>query len=215
LQTLEAARKVLAKSRGPIMGLLFTTPGTQRILDTLNTAFDGPDKGLQFIRDHADSNILKKVDGRKWAPGHLAKMLKLVPFDQATGSPDVPDETARWWWFLRKLVGKQATKDFLFDPLCQALADAILKQDHTNGKAYYNIVKVSFDHVELPAAQTEKDDPPPNLVIFDAPWPGIAGAKVRHITLLTVRARDKDDPPSLDGDEKEIAETPRPPWVKS
>ena len=32
------------------MGLLFTTEGTRRIIDTLNTAFDGPNRGLDVIR---------------------------------------------------------------------------------------------------------------------------------------------------------------------
>src|SRR3982750_3850409 len=91
------------------MGLLFTSPGTQRIIDTLNTAFDGPGLGLDFIRTKADPKILAKIAKRNWAPGQLSRMLKLLPFDQNTGAANLPGETKKWWWFLKKLVGNPAT----------------------------------------------------------------------------------------------------------
>jgi hypothetical protein len=197
------------------MGLLFTSDGTRRIIDTLNTAFDGPSPaggpaiGLDFIRTKADAKILTKIGKRNWAPGHLTRMLKLLPFDQHTGAADLPNETKKWWWFVRKLVGNSAT----FGPIRTALADAIFKQDSYNGNAPLNIVRVSFDHVELPASTNPLiPDPNPNVVIFDAPLPGAAGGGlVRNITLFTVNAKLDDTPPPLSGDEQDISV--KPPWV--
>jgi hypothetical protein len=186
------------------MGLLFTTPGTQAILDTLNTAFDGPGKGLDFIRTNAGPKILAKIGKRNWQPGHLARMLRLLPFDQGGGQ--VPsDSPAKWWWFLRKRPGLLVT----FDPIKIALADAILNQDSSNNNAPLNIVRVTFDHVELAGSAN------PNVVIFDAPLPGDPnGGMVRHITLFTVAVPPgkQDSQPPLDSDEQDIPV--KPPWDK-
>ena len=182
------------------MGLLFTTPGTPQPRH-LNTAFDGPGKGLDFIRANAGPRILAKVGRRNWAPGHLARMLRLLPFDQATGSAPAPNETKRWWWFLRKLLGGNSAA---FDSLRNALADAILNKD-SNGVPL-KIIRVSFDHVEL-------DVPPDaNVVIFDSSLP--SGDTVRHITLFTkaVPAGSQDNPPTLGGDEQDFPV--KPPWEK-
>jgi hypothetical protein len=187
------------------MGLLYTTEGTRRILDTLNTAFDGPGKGLDVIRKAAPvgSALRRKIEGRNWKPGQLARILRLLPTDQgkAKGARS-DDETRRWFWFLNKVVGPSAT----FRPIRNALADAILNQDSKG--APLNIIRVSFDHVELADASN------PNLVIFDAPLPGVDGGSVRHITLFTVRVPEgskfQDDPPPKDSDDP--ADLVAPPW---
>ena len=192
------------------MGLLFTTPGTRAIIDTLNTAFDGPGKGLDFIRNNAGPKILKKIEKRNWQPGHLARMLKLLPFDQGGGAVP-PDSPGKWWWFLRKRNGLNVT----FDPIRTALADAILKQDSNNNNAFLNIARVSFDHVELPNPNPA-NPPNPNVVIFDAPLPGDPnGALVRHITLFTVAVSGQDMEPPLAGDEEDFPPNHKPPWDKS
>lgn len=198
------------------MGFLYTTEGTRRVLDTLNTAFDGPGKGLDFIRSSAppDSKLRKLIERRNWRPARLAWLLQLLPFDQGSsaGSPEPIKgrrETKRWHWFLKNVVGPSAT----FPAIRNALADAILNQD-TNGTAL-NIVRVSFDHVEL----VGKDNP--NVVIFDAPLPGVGGGNVRHITLFTVPVPEKQpngnpfdgtpfDPTAPDEPDPVV----RPPWEK-
>jgi hypothetical protein len=186
------------------MGLLHTTPGTRRILDTLNTAFDGPGKGLQFIRNAASpgSPLYRKVARRNWRPGTLARMLRLLPFDQAKPpSAGKADETKRWFYFLRRVIGPTAA----FPAIRDALADAILNQDSSG--AALNIVRVSFDHVELDGPAN------PNVVIYDAPVPGLPGGNVRHITLFTVRVPDVIVDPQPDVPEPdEPPPISKPPW---
>lgn len=193
------------------MGLLFTTPGTRAILDTLNTAFNGPKKGegLDFIRNKMGAKIRSKVEKRNWNPGHLARMLQLLPFDQGGGGAgDFAKNSKRWWWFLKKTIGGPA----IFKPLRNALADAILDTDTKGNKL--NIVRVTFDHVELESSDKGRD-PNPNIVIYDAPLPGDSGGKVRHITLFTaaLKPSDEDTPPGLGSDEEYIPV--KPPWDKS
>jgi hypothetical protein len=184
------------------MGFLYTTEGTRRVLDTLNTAFDGPGKGLQFIRDKAPpgSNLWKLIETRNWKPGRLARMLQLLPFDQRKPPGAlVKREAMRWHWFLKNVVGTSAT----FAPIRNALADAILKQDSKG--APLNIVRVSFDHVELAG----KDNP--NVVIFDAPLPGATnGETVRHITLFTVPVPEIQEGTEFDAVEPDAIV--KPPW---
>ena len=193
------------------MGLLYTTEGTRRILDTLNTAFDGPDqdasgkdKGLAIVRTAKDNDSLLKgmltSNPRKWKPGHLATALQLLPFDQSgNGAPVDDSHTKRWAYFLKKVVGAQQ-----FSDLRDALADAIL--DQVTGRP---IGKISFDHVEVTNVSNA------NLVVFDAPMPDFPGKWVRHITLFTKRLKDSDSD-SLDGTGSgEPNPLPGPPWKTS
>jgi hypothetical protein len=172
------------------MGFIYTSEGTRRILDTLNTAFDGPGagKGLQYIRDQVDASfagdkkLYNMISGAKWRRGHLATTLQLLPFDQGAGGID-PSHTARWAFFLKTVVGGK------FDDLCKALSEAILK------KAAVNIVRIAFAHVEKSGS--------PNLVIYDAPLTSdVNGPYVRYITLFTralvAGERDQFDPPDAD-----------------
>src|SRR5579871_6692228 len=105
------------------MGLLFTSKDTRRIIDTLNTAFDGPNGGLAAIRGMADPNSSEpvvqkrgqKIAEGKWKPGRLARMLQLLPYDQnpnASTDPTSPNykglghrATKRWHYFLHTVVG--------------------------------------------------------------------------------------------------------------
>jgi hypothetical protein len=94
-----------------------------------------------------------------------------------------------------------------FAPIRNALADAILNQDSSGTPL--NIVRVSFDHVELAG----KDNP--NVVIFDAPLPGLSGGNVRHITLFTVPVPDIQDGSPFDPtDPDEPEPIVKPPWDK-
>jgi len=176
------------------MGLLYTTEGTRRILDTLNTAFSGPDskdKGLQFIRDAVEAS--KKTDQKlynmilkhPWKRGHLATTLALLPYDQDKGGIN-PTDTARWAFFVKTVIGGK------FNELCKALSEAILNS------ASVNIVRVSFDHVEHKGK--------PNLIVYDAPLTDdLNGPYGRQITLFTRNLSptgdtDKfDEPDSADG----------------
>jgi hypothetical protein len=191
------------------MGLLYTTEGTRRVLNTLNTAFDGPGKGLDYIRSSAPpgSKLRKLIEKRSWKPARLARMLQLLPFDQgnSTGPPGKlrDRDTRRWHWFLKNVLGASAA----FPPIRNALADAILNQDSSGTPL--NLVRVSFDHVEL----TGKDNP--NVVIFDAPLPGLSGGNVRHITLFTVPVPEIQDGTPFDpNDPDEPDPIVKPPWDK-
>jgi hypothetical protein len=164
--------------------LLFTTEGTRRIIDTLNTAFDGPSPdpnkpiGLDVIRSLATPGspnynraFYNKIYSRKWKAGHLARMLLLLPFDQGTPPGTLNNsDTKRWHWFLVKVFGPSAA----FQPICVALADAILNYDSNN--KFLNIVRVTFDHVDQAL--------PYPVVMYDSSLPLNAG-NVRHITLYT------------------------------
>ncbi len=193
------------------MGLLFTTEGTRRVINTLNTAFDGPGKGLDVIRNSAASapKLLKKVAKRNWKPGHLARMLSLFPYDQGDGAGKRGAidnrHTKRWHFFLKTVVG---STDAVFVPLRDALADAILNQD-SNGNAL-SIVRVAFDHVELGGPQ---DDP--GIKIFDAPLPGTGGGVLRHITLFTVPVPKAEVGSDFDGNDSDEGDLPTPPWTQS
>jgi hypothetical protein len=205
------------------MGLLFTTEGTRRIKNTLNTAFDDSADGLTYIRsfvgtpsDKPTSNLTafgQFIKLRTWTPGQLAVALDLMPYDQGSGDgnqgngpihpvnpkPKKNTDVKRWNYFLAGVVGDKTagidgTKPFdtVFVPLRNALADALLNQD-SNGNQL-NIIRVSFDHVELdanlPNSGTSKQTAPPSVVIFDAPLSDDSGSSlgtVRHITLFTVR----------------------------
>ena len=174
------------------MGLLFTTEGTRRIVNTLNTAFDGPTPtgkpliGLDVIRGLAGTppNLTAfgtLVAGRNWAPGQVAGMLDLLPYDQGNESGGNsgpkgklnPRDTRRWNYFLTSL------SPAVFKLLQNALAGAILNQDDNGSPLNYKIIRAAFDHVHTDPNTN------PNLVVFDAPLPGFAGAYVRHITLFT------------------------------
>jgi hypothetical protein len=177
------------------MGLLFTSEGTRRIKNTLNTAFDDSPNGLAFIRSFATppipatptspavpaGPIYDMVAGRNWNPTDLATALDLQPYDQGSGSGENPTkpqpikdrDTRRWNYFLSKLP------KVVFAPLRNALAGAILNQDDNGNTLSYSIIRVCFDHLELDDANAN-----PYLVVFDAPLPGTTG-NVRNITLFT------------------------------
>src|SRR5437868_2292140 len=164
------------------MGLLFTTEGTRRIVNTLNTAFDGPTPasqplmGLDLIRSllGTPSNptpFATLVAGRNWAAGQVAGMLDLLPYDQGNESGGVPGQKGklnprdarRWNYFLTSLPAA------VFKLLQNAMAGAILNQDNNGTPLAYKIVRAAFDHVHLDATAN------PDLVAFDAPLPGIGG----------------------------------------
>ena len=72
------------------MGLLFTTEGTRRIINTLNTAFDESDGGLKFIRGYLQPNPPSALyslltSPSTWQAGQFAAMLDLMPYDQGSG----------------------------------------------------------------------------------------------------------------------------------
>ena len=187
------------------MGLLFTTEGTRRIINTLNTAFDESDGGLKFIRGYLQTNPPSALytlltSTSKWQPGQLAVALDLMPYDQGSGDgnqgngPHPPNgskgkktkDTWRWNYFLTNVVGPSAA----FAPLQNALATAILNTATDAAGNALNIIRVSFDHVELDENSQTSGTAPPSVVIFDAPLLGNNGASlgtVRHITLFTVR----------------------------
>jgi hypothetical protein len=205
------------------MGLLFTTEGTRRIKNTLNTAFDESPDGLAYIRSFVGTPADKPTQSlkpfgqfiaqRTWTPGQIAVALDLMPYDQGSGDGNQGNgphhhgnpggkkdpDTKRWNYFLKTVIGDSSagingTKpiDTVFAPLRSALADALLNQD-SDGKQL-NIVRVSFDHVELDAnlenSGTTKQTAPPGVVIFDTTlWDdgGNSVGTVRHITLFTVR----------------------------
>ena len=183
------------------MGLLIRSDGTQRIIETLNAAFDGPSPtngpplGLDVIRSYAFlgtpptgglSTFGNTIQDRSWAGGVLADALDLKPKD-GNGNSN-PNHNRRWTWFLQHILGPDAT---VFTPLRNALADAILSFDSSNKPL---IVRVTFDHVELEDPNTSNPDPDTplpianSIVIFDAPLAapnaGTFGT-VRHITLFT------------------------------
>jgi hypothetical protein len=165
------------------MGLLFTTEGTRRVLDTLNEAFNAAN--LAIIQSAATnsfgqlSDLGNMVNGRGWRPGHLASALKLMPYDQ--GNPGthpnwvpqpakgmVDKHRKRWAYFLRNVVDDGSAASDTFKALRNALADPILDK---------TFVRVTFSHVETDVAVS------PNLVVFDAA--DASGKTVRHITLFT------------------------------
>lgn len=220
------------------MGLLFTTEGTRRILDTLNIAFDGPSPpngplvGLDLIRKAiSDNNLTAKIKKADWAPGHFARMLYLLPIDQASANlTNTKTHNGRWHHFLRKIVAggndpNSVPYQTVFAPLRSALADAILTVDPSTGKP--TILRVSFDHVEIdePAAPTSTDgNAPPSLVIFDAPLyieNGSTPGKLRHITLFTVRVHDLNANGSVfqgsdfDGADTSMPDQPSVPWRRN
>jgi hypothetical protein len=209
------------------MGLLFTTEGTRRIINTLNTAFDGPGSGLDAIRAAVSGNakLAKKVAKRTWKPGHFAWMLQLLPYDQGStsydgqgnqvqnsGQPLQPRDRKRWHYFLRSMGYTDSTFQTLtplFTTLRDALADAILNTDSQGNPlkdptgAQKTIARIVVDHVEL-----ENANDIPNVVIFDTSLPSAGtGAWVRHITLFTAPVPlsqtgtdfgGSDDPPEND-----------------
>jgi hypothetical protein len=199
------------------MGLLFTTEGTRRIINTLNSAFDESDDGLKYIRRLVtctdtlyNATLYTLISSRGWEPAQLAEMLDLMPYDQGSGDGDdgngpTPHDPAkpikekarkRWKHFLTNMIGDKnpavdgkTPYNTVFAPLRVALADAILNKDINN--TALNIVRVSFDHVELDGNQVGDLYAPPSMVIFDAALPddnGVTtGRTVRHVTLFTVR----------------------------
>jgi len=177
------------------MGLLYTTEGTRRILDTLNTAFDGSDNGLKYIRAQAkaDAKLEDMLTKQNWAAGHLASALKLFPYNQGGGgSSDFDTDKARWAYFLKKVIGSQLFKD-----LKKKLAEAILSP---------NFVSVSFNHRESDS---------PNLWVIDTPvGSNLNGPYARQITLLTINVpagkQDQFDPKTSD----EPDPLAKPPWEK-
>src|SRR5262249_39012982 len=107
------------------MGFLFTKEGTQRIVDTLNTAFN--EKGLALIQQTASDPNTKLgalVRTRNWGSGQLALMLNLLPYDQSGHGDKIKKRhIQKWFYFLRKVLGGTSA----FAPIRSALADAILK----------------------------------------------------------------------------------------
>jgi hypothetical protein len=114
------------------MGLLFTTEGTRRIINTLNSAFDESSNGLAYIKSLATPPVpatstsaavpagplYTTVSGRNWNPADLAEQLDLLPYDQGNGegtdgNGNKPPHRAhankkhakRWRHFLLTVVG--------------------------------------------------------------------------------------------------------------
>jgi hypothetical protein len=187
------------------MGLLYTTEGTRRILDTLNTAFSGPDskdKGLQFIRDAVEASkkteqklLYNMILNHPWKRGHLATTLALLPYDQGKGGGINPADTARWAFFIKTVIGGK------FNDLCKALSEAILDS------ASVRIVSVSFDHVEHSGR--------PNLIVYDAPLTNdLNGPYGRHITLFTRNLNPTGDTDKFDAPDPADGPPLNPPWKR-
>jgi hypothetical protein len=195
------------------MGFIFTTQGTQRVLDTLNTAFDvgvprsptTDPTGLFYVRDVL--NTKGYLNGNGWSLHRLAKVLQINAADQSsTPTPPIVDSTqnARWIYFLRKFLHND--NPGIHNRIRNTLTDAILNNNSIN--------KITFAHLETGMA--------PDVVIFDALFTYIdpvtnkaAAGTVRHITLVTVN-------PNLSGagstpdygqpDPNEPGSLPNPPW---
>lgn len=186
------------------MGLLYTTVGAGRILDTLNTAFSGPDSkdnGLKYIRDaveaskKGDQKLYNMIRNPPWKRGHLATTLALLPYDQAAGGIN-PADTARWAFFIKTVIGGK------FNDLCKALSEAIL--DTANVK----IVRVSFNHVEHTGN--------PNLVVYDAPLTSdLNGPYGRQITLFTRNLKPTGETDTFDDPDPADGPPLNPPWKKA
>lgn len=185
------------------MGLLYTTEGTRNILDTLNTAFDGPSKGLQIIRDAVqaskigDQKLYNMVANPPWKRGHLATTLELFPYNQGPGSnPNFDHHKARWAFFLRTVVGGK------FDELCKAISEAILDTGPVK------VSKVSFFHVEKGGA--------PNLLVYYAPMTNdLNGPYAQQITLFTRNLKDTGDTSTFDPPDPGNDGLPlNPPWKR-
>jgi hypothetical protein len=179
------------------MGLLYTTPGTQRILDTLNTAFDRSNDGLAYIRARATpgSKLEDMLKKKNWAAGHLASALKLFPYDQSPREEPLQDyDVRRWAYFLKKVVGND-----LFKKIKEKLAEAILSP---------NFVSVSFNHIE-----SNRQD----LLVIDTPvGSDLNGPFARHLTVYTInvpagKVDDFDRPPTTPDEPDPL---PSPPWQK-
>lgn len=183
------------------MGLLYTTEGTRRVIDTLNTAFDyGPNIGLAYIREQlrTDPSLQSFVRNRNWQLARFAFVFQIYPADQKLTNPGnvVPREKARWHWFLKQFLGRDQRR--LHNLIRDALTDAM---DNPS----LSIVRVTFDHIESSVSTN------PDVVIFDAPLPGTTG-RVRNITLITVKVAESE--PGTDFDPPGMGEPrPRtPPW---
>src|SRR5262249_27919629 len=93
------------------MGFLYTTQGTQRVLDTLNTAFNDSSGGLAYIRGLLTSvpQFNGYLRGRGFKLDRLARVLQIYPADQSpTHAPVDGRELARWTYFLRKTLFSNA-----------------------------------------------------------------------------------------------------------
>jgi hypothetical protein len=215
------------------MGLLFTTEGTRRIINTLNTAFDGPDPtgkfGLAYIRGlwngATPNTTVANYVNNGWAPSQLATALDLLPYDQGTGEgrdrkdhnpPNTPTaydvrHAKRWIWFLQNVLGSNAAAP-TFNTIMGALQHAIkndVPDPNSPGKTL-DIQRVSFDHVELDANSDSPGSSPPSAVIFDAPLldnNGKTTGYVRHVTLLTQRVKESEP-----GTNPGSAAVSNPPW---
>ena len=152
------------------MGMLFTTEGTKRIVETLNTAFQDlsilrglPQYGTVLpLLQSTTSNTLSSV----------TFYLRIYPYRQK--NPHVPGDknglynvkdARRWKYFLDNLDLTSAVN------IQGALVTAL--QSTT-------INRVVFDHVAIPGTAA-----PASVVVFDAPNP-VGSGRIMSITLMTV-----------------------------
>jgi hypothetical protein len=196
------------------MGLLFTTEGSRRIKNTLNTAFDESPGGLAYIKGLATppipatpisaaipaGPIWSIVKDRNWNPATLAAALDLMPYDQGSGDGDQGNgpnphdpskgkkkkDVWRWNYFLKSVIGTSTSAGSVFATLRSALADAILGTDASGAPISPAIVRVSFDHVELDENANSPGTAPPSVVIFDAPLKGDGGTSLGTVRHITL-----------------------------
>ena len=149
------------------MGMLFTTEGTRRIVDTLNTAFGGV--GVAKIRGYEATDQWLTKPNKDWRLARACYVYQIYPVSQDPnnlGALD-PKHKKRWHYFLKNhlFVKFKVTHDQIRDAIKAGLTDM-------------TISRFAFDHVEVDANANV------GVVIFDAPIPGLT-TKVRHVTLMT------------------------------
>jgi hypothetical protein len=163
------------------MGMLFTTVGTKRIVETLNTAF----QDLSVIRGLPQyATVLPLLQST--TTNNLSSVtyyLRIYPYRQKNpnqpgdknGVYDVKD-ARRWKYFLDNLDLTSAVN------IQGALATALQNT---------NMNRVVFDHVAIPGTSA-----PASVVVFDAPNP-VGSGRLMSITLMTVEIDPSIQGPQL------------------
>lgn len=165
------------------MGMLFTTRGTRRIIDALNTAFS--EKGMSQIRGDESTKLWLTDPKKDWKLVRAAYAYSIFPISQdPDDNPGVTDPKSKkkWHYFLKDHLGSSSNKP-VHDQIRDAIRDGLL--------AVGSISRFSFDHVELAPSSNV------SVVIFDAPIPG-ATTKLRQFTLLTPAVPKNQDGTDFD-----------------
>jgi hypothetical protein len=152
------------------MGMLFTTEGTKRIVETLNTAF----QDLSVIRTLPQyGRVLQLLQQPGNQLSSIAYVLRIFPYRQR--NPHAPGDqngvynrrdAARWRYFLDNLDANTSS----------TIQSALLAAFNNS-----TINRTVCDHVSLPGVAA-----PSSVVVFDAPNPAAGGQRLMSITLMTV-----------------------------